>query len=148
MLIRHNALILVADGSKYVLLRNAGDLRNIVLAYEGGGEKQNPPTRAQGSDKPGRAFAGVGTARSAMENADWHQIEENRFAGVIADMLATLARAGDFDELIVVAPPKCLASLRKAFEASVSSRIVAEIDKDLTKHPVAEIAAILGREDA
>ncbi len=146
MIIRHKALVLVADGSKYVLLRNTGDLRNVTLSYEGGGDKQNPSTQEQGSDKPGRAFSSVGTARSAMEGADWHQIEEDRFATVIAEMLAMLARADDFDELIVVAPPKSLASLRKAFEPAVASRIVAEVAKDLTKHPVAEIATILGRE--
>lgn len=146
MIIRHNALILVADGKKYLLLRNSGDLRQPALTFEGGGDKENPATSAQGSDQPGRAFASSGTARSAMDQTDWHQIEEDRFATRIAEMLGKLAEADDFSELVVVAPPKCLASLRQAFEKPVASRIVAEIDKDLTKHPVAEIAEILGRE--
>ena len=37
------------------------------------------------------------------------------------------------------APPKTLAELRQAFHGDVKSRIVAEIDKDLTKLPVYEI---------
>ena len=41
--------------------------------------------------------------------------------------------------LIVVAPPRTLADLRSAFHADVQARIVAEINKDLTKHPVDEI---------
>ena len=41
--------------------------------------------------------------------------------------------------LVVVAPPKTLAELRKAFHSDVKNRIVAEIDKDLTKQPVYEI---------
>lgn len=146
MIIRHNALVLVADGKKYLLLRNTGDLRRPTLTYEGGGEKENPTTGAQGSDQPGRAFASVGSARSAMDQTDWHQIEEDRFAGRVADMLGTLAQAGDFDELIVVAPPKSLAELRDSFDRTVSARLVAEIAKDLTKHPVDEIVRILEQE--
>ncbi|HEX9238689.1 MAG TPA: host attachment protein [Xanthobacteraceae bacterium] len=41
--------------------------------------------------------------------------------------------------LVVVAPPRTLADLRKAFRPDVKKRIVAEIDKDLTKHPVDQI---------
>jgi protein required for attachment to host cells len=148
MIIRHNALVLVADGKKYLLLRNTGDPHRPALAFEGGGEKENPATSEQGSDQPGRTFTGAGSTRSALDQTDWHQIGEDRFAQGIAEMLGSLAKAGDFDELIVVAPPRCLASLRKAFDDPVSSRIVAEVDKDLTKHPVAEISEILGREEA
>ena len=146
MNIRHNALILVADGKKYVLLRNTGDFRRVVLGYEGGGEKENPATREQGSDSPGRAFSSTGAARSAMQQTDWHQIEEDRFAARVGDLLGALADAGDFQELIVVAPPRTLAELRKSFGDPVISRLIAEIPKDLTKHPVDEIARILERE--
>jgi len=41
--------------------------------------------------------------------------------------------------LIVVAPPRTLADLRSAFHADVQARIVAEINKDLTKHPIGDI---------
>ena len=42
-------------------------------------------------------------------------------------------------ELVVIAPPRTLAELRRAFHSEVKSRIVAEIDKDLTKQPIYEI---------
>lgn len=42
-------------------------------------------------------------------------------------------------KLIVAAPPRAPAELRQLFHADVKKRIIAEIDKDLTKHPVAEI---------
>lgn len=143
MIIHHNALVLVADGRKYLLLRNTGDLRQATLACEGHGEQQNAATGAQGSDRPGRAFASVGGARSALAQTDWHQLEEDRFAAGVADMLGRLAEAGDFAELIVVAPPKCLAELRSSLAPQVASRVVAEIAKDLTKHPIDQIARIL-----
>ena len=41
--------------------------------------------------------------------------------------------------LIVVAPPKTLAELRNAFHPDVKAYIVAEINKDLTRHPLGEI---------
>jgi protein required for attachment to host cells len=41
--------------------------------------------------------------------------------------------------LVVVAPPRTLADLRHAFHADVKDRIIAEINKDLTKHPLHEI---------
>ena len=41
--------------------------------------------------------------------------------------------------LVVVAPPRTLADLRDAFHSDVKACIIAEINKDLTKHPVWEI---------
>jgi protein required for attachment to host cells len=142
MLIPHDTLILLADGQKFVLLRNAGSFGKPVLVYEGGGEKENPSTQAQGTDQPGR-IAGYAGARSAMEQTDFHQLEEDRFAGDVADLLERLAGAGDFEKLIVVAPPRTMANLRTQFGREVSSRIIAEIAKDLTRHPVEEVAAIV-----
>ena len=144
MLIPHQALVLVADGRKFLLLRNAGDFRDPVLVFEGNGEKENPPTQGYGTDAPGRS-ASYGNARSAMEQTDFHQLEEDRFASDVAGLLERLATAGDFEKLIVVAPPRTLAALRKRFSRTLGQRIMAEVAKDLTNHPVAEIAAILSR---
>jgi protein required for attachment to host cells len=146
MLIPHDAFVLVADGQKFVLLRNVGDLRKPVLIFEGSGEKENPSTQLQGTDQPGRAFS-YGSARSTMDQTDFHQLEEDRFASTIAQILQGLAEAGDFEKLIVVAPARSLAELRKGFGRELRKRIIAEIDKDLTKHPVNEITAILSRAD-
>ncbi|MGZ3612950.1 MAG: baeRF12 domain-containing protein [Thermodesulfobacteriota bacterium] len=41
--------------------------------------------------------------------------------------------------LAIVAPPRALADLRRAIHQDVKARIFAEIDKDLTKHPIADI---------
>lgn len=39
----------------------------------------------------------------------------------------------------MVALPRTLADLRAAFHPDIKDRIIAEIDKDLTKHPIVEI---------
>lgn len=48
-------------------------------------------------------------------------------------------RARKVPALVIVAPPKTLADLRSAFHVDVQARIIAEINKDLTKHPIWEI---------
>jgi protein required for attachment to host cells len=41
--------------------------------------------------------------------------------------------------LVMVAPPRTLADLRGAFHSDVKRRIIGEIGKDLTKHPIHKI---------
>jgi len=48
-------------------------------------------------------------------------------------------RERDPPALVIAAPPKTLADLRRWVPPEVKAKIVAEIDKDLTKHPVRDI---------
>jgi len=137
--IPHEAFVFIGDGRKALFLRNEGDEKYLNLKTERVLSDQNPPSREQGSDQPGRAFASVGARRSAMEETDWHVIEEQRFAHDIAAALQRIVRERKVKALVVVAPPRTLAELRRTFHAEVKSRIVAEIDKDLTKQPIYEI---------
>ena len=137
--IRRDSLVLVGDGQKALFLRNKGDAGRVQLVVEEILERDNPPTREQGTDRPGRSVASVGVARSAMEEVDWHHLEKERFAEHLAQALYRYAHDNRFDELIVVAPPKILGNLRKAIHPEVAGRIVAEIPKEMTSHPIAEI---------
>jgi protein required for attachment to host cells len=137
--IPHNAFVFVGDGSKALILRNEGDAEFLNLKTEGVFTDKNPPTHEEGTDRPGRAFSSVGGARSSMGQTDWHKLEEHRFAEGVAATLERMVRERGVEVLVVVAPPRTLADLRKAFHADVKKRIVAEIDKDLTKHPVDQI---------
>jgi protein required for attachment to host cells len=138
--IPHEALVFVGDGQKALFLRNAGDEKFPNLKTERVIVEEDPPTREQGTDRPGRAFKRAGTNyRSGMATTDWHALEKHRFAQHIAGTVAKLVHEGKADTLIVVAPPRTLAELRAAFPADVKARIIAEIDKDLTNHPVDEI---------
>jgi len=142
--IPQDAFVFVGDGRKALFLRNAGDERFPNLRTERVFVDDNPPTHEQGSDRPGRAFKRAGTnLRSGVETTDWHDLEEHRFAQRVATAMEHLVRERNAKALIVVAPPRTLADLRKAFHADVKRRIIAEIDKDLTKHPIHEIEARL-----
>ncbi|HML08349.1 MAG TPA: host attachment family protein [Xanthobacteraceae bacterium] len=138
--IPHNALVFVGDGQKALFLRNAGDEKFPNLTTERVFTEQDPPTHEQGTDRPGRAFFHAATTRrSSIEPTDWHELEKERFAKRVASALEQLVRAEKVKALVVVAPPRTLAELRQAFHADVKSRIIAEVDKDLTKHPVGDI---------
>lgn len=130
--------VLVADGAKAMVFRNAGDAQAPNLKLEKSYGQDNPPTRDQGADKPGRTNDPFGR-RSSMETPDWHRLAEDRFIqSLAADMAADLS-AGAYEKLVVVAPPIALGTLRKAMSAAVLEAIACEIGKDLTKHPVADI---------
>ena len=125
--ISHNALVLIGDGQKALFLRNRGTAQQIRLEVEQILEQDNPATREQGTDRPGRSFASVGARRSAMEEADWHHIAKERFAGEIAEALYRHAHDNRFENLVVIAPAKILGNLRKAFHAEVIDRVTGEI---------------------
>ena len=144
----NNTLVLVADGRKMLFLRNHGDAAQINLRVEAHREQENPPNRDQASDAPGRSFASVGSSGSTMEETDFHQIAEDRFAAEAADLLRERALSGDFETLVVVAPPRTLGELRKHYHKEVASRIINEINKDLTGCPIDEIEAALTRIEA
>ena len=137
--IPHNAFVFVGDGRKALVLRNDGDAQFLNLKAERVFTDQNPPTHEQGTDRPGRAYSSVGAGRSSVTQTDWHALEEHKFAHEAASTLEKIVRERRVEALVVVAPPRALADLRKAFHPDVKRKIIAEIDKDLTKHPVDQI---------
>jgi protein required for attachment to host cells len=140
MQIPHNAAVLVADGRKMLFLRNEGDDTYPNLVIEHAEEQANPKDSDQKSDAPGLSFSSVGSGRSTMDEVDFHQQEEDRFAVDAANLLKRRALAHDFESLIVIAPPRTLGELRKHYHGSVSACLRGEIHKDLTGHPTADIA--------
>jgi protein required for attachment to host cells len=139
MIIPHNAFIFVGDGRKALVLRNEGDTQYLNLKAEEVFTDRNPPTHDQGTDRPGRSHSSVGPGRSSVTQTDWHMLEEHKFAHEVAAALEKVVRERGVESLFVVAPPRALADLRKAFHPDVKRRIVAEIGKDLTNHPLCDI---------
>lgn len=138
--IPHNALVFVGDGRKALFLRNEGDERVLNLRKQKVFEDANPPTHEQGTDRPGRVSKAYDSGqRSAVEPVDWHHIEEHRFVGRVASAAEQLVRADHVPAFVVVAPPRTLADLRSAFHPDIKALIIAEINKDLTKHPIGDI---------
>jgi protein required for attachment to host cells len=137
------AWVVVADGQRALFLHNDGDevypnLRTVRVI-----DHENPLTHEQGTDRPGRYSDTPDSHRSAFEQTNWHDIEEEKFLGLIANMLKEGVNAGQYQKIILVAPPAALGILRKALDRQVLGHIVAEVGKDLTNRPVAAIEQAL-----
>jgi protein required for attachment to host cells len=145
MQIPNEALVLVADGRKMLFLRNKGDETLVDLRVESHREQDNPPIRDQATDAPGRSISSVGSARSAMEPTDFHQLQEDRFAAEATELLRKRALSNDFEALIVAAPPRTLGELRKHYHKVVEQRLIGEVSKELTGMPLPQIEKMLIR---
>jgi protein required for attachment to host cells len=136
--IPHDGRVLVGDGRKALMLCNRGDEFHPNLELERLVEAPaNPATRLQGTDRPGRVA--MGGRRSAVEQSDWHDLAEHRFAAELASILQDFCTRQKVEAVVIVAPPRTLADLRNALPTAVSRHIIAEINKDLTKCSVDEI---------
>ncbi|KKC24660.1 host attachment family protein [Sphingomonas sp. SRS2] len=166
MQVPYNAFVVIADGRKMLFLRNEGDAEHLNLQVERKEIHENPKDSDQKRDSSGQASStqsGPGApaaaqngsmhargggaqfvpSRGSMGETDFHQLEEDRFASEIAEMLRKRALSNDFETLIIVAPPKTLGELRKHYHKEVQHRLAGEVAKDLTGHTVAEIEQAL-----
>jgi protein required for attachment to host cells len=146
MKIPANALVLVADGRKAMILRNAGDEKFPNLKSEWSVEEQNPSTAAQGSDRPGRV--NFQNRRSSVKQTDWHAEEETAFAKRTAAILDGFVRDFKTRQVVIVAPPRTLSVLRRSLGEETSRHVIAELAHDLLNHTVGDIEAYLGRAKA
>jgi protein required for attachment to host cells len=143
MRISHDTLVLVADGRKSLFLRNEGDAEHLNLVVEDQHGHVDLADHELKAGAPGRSFASVGSRRSAIEETDYHQMEEDRFAADTAALLSKRAHANGFEQLIIIAPPRTLGELRRHYDKAVESRIVAEVDKDLVNHPIDKLEGVM-----
>lgn len=131
--------VIVCDGKKALVLENAGDEKFLNLKTKKVFDHPDQRTRELGSDAPGRSFSSMGHGRSAMEQTDWHDQEEERFLQTLAKHLDAEVKAGHVKSIVMVAPPRALGMLRPAYSNDLRKALRAEIDKDLVAMPVHEI---------
>ncbi|WP_192183413.1 host attachment protein [Mesorhizobium amorphae] len=141
--LKHGLWVVIADGEKALFLRNRGDTRFPDLQVVQEMEQENPATREQGSDRPGRYNDGPSVHRSAVQDTDWHRVGKERFADDIAERLYRLAHRGAFEEVVLIAPPQVLGEMRRRLHKEVGDRVQAEIPKTLTNHTIFEIESLL-----
>lgn len=97
-------------------------------------------SRDIGSDRPGRSFESATMAHHAVgEKHDPHRLEKDRFAHLVAEQLNEAAACDEFDELLLVAPPRAMRELREALDDRTKKKVVAALEKDLVKTPDHEL---------
>ena len=127
MILPHGTVVAVADGTTLKLFRNRGTEPELDLV-EFDHSAIVPVNPGSGSRH-----------RSDSSNPDLHRQAEDGFAAAIADQLNRLALDGSLEGLFVIADPRTLGELRKHFHAVLQAKILGEVSKDLTAHPVNDI---------
>ena len=96
------------------------------------------------TDAPGAiGQCGGYSGRVAYEETDFHQLEEDRWAVAAAEQVNKRALQNDFDQLVIVAPPKTLGQIRKKLHKEAERRLVCEIPKEMTRRPIPDIEALI-----
>lgn len=132
--------ILIANGAQARVVEHLGPGKG--LRAVAGLDFAQPALQAQEivTDKPGRGFSSSGPARSAMEpRTDPVDHREAEFAKSAAERMARHHASGDFDRLVIAAAPIALGNIRKAMPSQLREAVIAELDKDLTNTPIAQL---------
>lgn len=132
--------ILIADGARARIFANRGPGKGIEPVAGEALQGDHRPSRDLLRHKPGRTFESAGTMRHAIApHHDPHRELKRTFAHELAESLEAHLADKAYDRLVVVAPPKALGDLRSALSEHVRAVVYAELGKDLTKTPMAEL---------
>ena len=137
--------IVLADGAHARIFTNTGPGTGLIEIKDWESQQARKPTRDLGTDRPGRGHESATYGRHALApREDWHEGEKANFAHDVASYLNRQGSAGAFDQLILAAPPRTLGELRKSIDPATVDRLKSEINKDLTKIPLAELGDHIG----
>lgn len=143
MPLANNTLVLVTDGRKTLFFRNHGDINQIDLRTEAHDQREDAPDHEMKTDAAGSNAQGGGYGRPTYDETDFHKLEEDRWAKHAAEDVNRRALSNDFEAIAIIAPPKTLGELRKQFHKEAARRVVLEIPKEMTGHPIPDIEALL-----
>ena len=139
----NNALVLVLDGRKTLYFRNQGDQNQIDLRTEAFDEREDLPNSELKTDAAGSNGQSGGFGRPAYEETDFHQQEEDRWAQAAAEAVNKRVLKNNFDQLVIIAPPKTLGLIRKKLHKEAERRLICEIRKEMTGRPIPDIEALI-----
>lgn len=127
--------VLIADGAQARVLENTGPGKGLKQVE--GLQWSNDTLRAKDlvSDRPG----GGGNGGSMASRSDPVEQREEDFVKSLAVVLDKQLQQGAFERLIIAAAPIALGDIRKAISPAVKKTIVAELNKDLTNLPTAQL---------
>jgi protein required for attachment to host cells len=131
--------IAIADGEHARFVQP--DFNNVLRTlYAFDSTSAHLRSRDIGSDRPGRAFESATSAHHAVgERHDLHRMEKEKFTRLVAEQLNAAGAADEFDELLLVAPPRALHELREALDAATRAKLIGTLEKDLVKTPDHEL---------
>ena len=127
-----DALVVVADGAKALLLRNTGTGSDLSLKEE---QRITPKSlSAEGHQGP---------SGSRPEDQTVKQTDEATFAKQLADALYAMRHKGDYKQLVLIADPQTLGQMRECLHKEVEASMVFTLSKDYTNQSVRDIEKAL-----
>ena len=131
--------IVVADGehARFVQPDVSNTLRTVGALDSASAHLRS---RDIGSDRPGRSLESGASVRHAVgPRHDPHVLEKKRFVRLVGEQISGASGRGEFDELLLVAPPRALNELREALDAATQAKLVGTLERDLVKTPDHEL---------
>ena len=134
--------ILVADAARARILWVEPEGHALTLLDE----REHPASRSKGSEllgddrgrtRPRNRDAVRGSALSYTTPPK--TVEAEAFARELADHLRLAHAHNEFNELVLIAPPQFLGTLRKVLDHGVAASVTASIDKDCTRETPDEL---------
>ena len=120
-----NTLVALANGKRFLLMRNTGQ------AFEPKLEQ------VEELDLELTNFsAGVRHQDPAGERSSSTDINELAHGAAIAEWLNDRALKGQLSDIVIVADPKTLGQIRQRCHEQTEKKIIGEIAKDLTNQPI------------
>ena len=99
-----------------------------------------------GRDRPARVKESANAARHAVEpRRDLHEAAKEDFVKLVAKQLEAEHKRGQFDSLVLVAPPRVLTELKQKLSKPIAELVVDDLQKDLTKVPDHDLTEHLTR---
>jgi protein required for attachment to host cells len=132
MQIPHNAHVALANGERFLVMRNVG--QPLEPKFE----------QVQSLDLELTNFsAGVRHQDPAGQRNGSTDIDELAHGAAIAEWLNERALNGELEAVVIAADPKTLGQIRQHCHKELESRIVGDLAKDLTNQPVPAIERAL-----
>ena len=132
MQIPHNAHVALANGERFLVMRNVG--QPLEPKFE----------QVQALDLELTNFsAGVRHQDPAGQRNGSTDIDELAHGAAIAEWLNKRALSGELEAVVIAADPKTLGQIRQHCHKELESRIVGDLAKDLTNQPVPAIERAL-----
>ncbi|HEY8574829.1 MAG TPA: host attachment protein [Devosia sp.] len=132
--------VLIADGAQARVLENTGPGKGLKQVEGLDWSMETLQARDLVTDRPGtRGGGGSPNRGGTVPRTDPVEYRETEFVKSVAAELDRHQQRGDFDRLVIAAAPVALGDLRKAISPAVQKTILAELNKDLTNIPTAQL---------
>ncbi|WP_170331051.1 host attachment family protein [Ruegeria arenilitoris] len=135
--------VIVADGEKALFMENITDAEDPNLVVVSVEEQEQETARLKPSDRAGRRYDRGPKQKSAVEEGTWKTHAKSLFVQDLANLLNRKGLKGAYKRLVLVASPHVLGLLRRRLHSEVLAKVVAEVDKTLTNHPLHKVEQVL-----